>query len=97
MVSISFGKFFDTQADHDLISSLELIQSSEIHYDDTIYLFKSRLTNDYYVILETDTDWAGVDEWTREVLSDKTVELEDVPPKSPDYPGPFWLYRVSYQ
>ncbi len=98
---ISFGKFFDSQNDHDLITGFELVESKELNLPggDMAYLLKNSLTGDNYVIVDTSfgTDWGVVDNWVQKILQNN-VELEEIPPKNPEtYADSCYLFRVVFK
>lgn len=101
MQNIPFGKFFDTQADHELISNLKLMNSYELDpfTRDMVYLFRNDATNDNYIVVDTDhgPDWKQVEDWTREILQDKLAKLEEMHPKNPNlYADPYYLFHVTH-
>lgn len=99
MQGIPFGKFFDTAHDKDLIESFELIDSKELDFEDTVYLLKNNLAGGYYVVVEAEhgADWDEVDGWTKQVLQDQPLSLEEIPPKSPDWYATHHLFRVVFE
>jgi hypothetical protein len=101
MQSIPFGKFFDTQADHELISSLKLMNSYELdpYTRDMVYLFTNNATSDNYIVVDTDhgPDWKQVEDWTRKILQDRFAKLEEIHPKNPNlYADSYYLFRVIH-
>ena len=95
MSNIPFGKFFDTEINHELIKGMELIWSNS-DLGTELFLFKNTTDGQYYAVLDDDY-FNDITIALEEQLGNHGWQVEEILPKNPDlYTMPYQLARVSF-